>query len=708
VASGSVIARIITQYSDKGSKAAQRDITKLGKQFDAFANKAVKSVGLIGIALGGMAAKIIVDGTKAAIEAEAAQTRLQKILLNTAGATEQQIESLNKQAKALEQVGVVSAGTTTIVQSQLATFDLSASVIEKLTPAILDYVVAEKGATASTDDFKSMTNGLAQALQGNFASLTRTGFVLDEATKKTIASGTATERAAALVDVLNSTYKDFNITARGTAEGQLVALRNAFDGIKESIGFAVLPILGELVDKIQKEIVPALEAWVSENKDQVVASLKTVVKQASMAAEVIFKFFKVIKDNFQTVKNLAAILTGLFVAGKVYAGIVAITAAITALRIAFGLQAAAAGTAAVATAAATGGANLVAAAGALAVFAATTGVALVALNGTGKATKEVANQTDKLGAIERANAKERGMLASRNFKIVKDTVTTTGAGITAAKKLTAEEKKRLEVKKAIKKAGLDEFGIRNVSTTDAISLEAARLNLVKEGSIAELKRFDLMVAFNIEQARLNDLTKRYADILAVVADSRVSDEEVALLAAKWGISTAAVIEYIAKVTNAPLPAGWNTPGDNAATGWQTALAALNAYYAALGVTPKVNVPGSVVIPKQDPIITPQLTNEQLVKEAAGYVDEFQRIADAQRFASGAASTPSFSMMADTGDDIFNRDRTTGQLTINVTGTGGLSDETKREVVNAVVEASGSGYSTNWFRTTGGGEGILFT
>jgi hypothetical protein len=40
------------------------------------------------------------------------------------------------------------------------------------------------------------------------------------------------------------------------------------------------------------------------------------------------------------------------------------------------------------------------------------------------------------------------------------------------------------------------------------------------------------------------------------------------------------------------------------------------------------------------------------------------------------------------------------LTINVTGTGGLSDETKREVVNAVVEASGSGYSTNWFSTVG--------
>jgi hypothetical protein len=50
---------------------------------------------------------------------------------------------------------------------------------------------------------------LAQALNGNFASLTRVGFVLDKVTKKTIASGSESERAAAIVKVLESTYKGF-------------------------------------------------------------------------------------------------------------------------------------------------------------------------------------------------------------------------------------------------------------------------------------------------------------------------------------------------------------------------------------------------------------------------------------------------------------------------------------------------------------------
>ena len=699
MASGSVIARILTQYSDKGSKAAQRDINKLGKQFSDFGKRAAKAFAVAGIAAAAFAVKIGKDAVQAAMEDQKSQLLLANALRNTVGATDANIAATEAYISAMQRQFAIADDD---LRPSLAAL---AAVTGDLAQAQSLQNIAVDVAAGTGKDLASVTQAIIKAYQGNLGALRRLGVPLEENIVKS-------KDFNAAMQALSTTFAGAGTTSANTFAGKLRNLQLTYSDIIEQLGYALIPVLENLASFITATILPALEAWITANKDQVASSLQAIIDNSIKAGKAIFKFFKVIKDNFQTVKNLAAILTGLFVAGKVYAGIVAITAAITTLRIAFGLQAAAAGTAAIATAAATGGANLVLAAAAIATFAATTGVALVALNGTSKATKEVANQTDKLAAIERANAKERGMLASRNLQTIKTTVTTTNAVVTAAKKLTAEEKKRLEVKKAIKKAGLDEFGIRNVSMTDPISLEAARLNLVKEGSIAELKRFDLMMAFNREQARLNDLTQRYADILAVVADSRVSDEEVALLAAKWGISTAAVIEYIAKVTNAPLPAGWNTPGDNAATGWQSALAALNAYYAALGVTPKVNVPGSVVIPKQDPnpVITPEIGSllgmtADPDRSSSGFtLTELQIFEQAMR----AASSPSFSMMADTGDDIFNRNRTTGQLTINVTGTGGLSDETKREVVNAVVEASGSGYSTNWFRTTGGGEGILFT
>jgi hypothetical protein len=261
------VVRILADSKEAiaGLKKVGSEANKIGADMDKGIGSVLKglmpsfkTLAIAGTAAFGALSAFTYKSVQAAIDAQAEQNRLRQILLNTVGATDAQIESLNKQAKALQDVGVVSAGTTSVVQAQLATFDLSVATIERLTPAILDYVTAEKGATASSEDFKAMTNGLAQALQGNFGSLTRTGFVLDETTKKTIASGTETERAAALVDVLNSTYEGFNATLRDTTEGRLQVLRNGFQDVQEEIGKALLPVLDRLLDYFNNKIMPVI------------------------------------------------------------------------------------------------------------------------------------------------------------------------------------------------------------------------------------------------------------------------------------------------------------------------------------------------------------------------------------------------------------------------------------------------------------------
>jgi hypothetical protein len=229
---------IATQFTGKKAfKQAETATEKL--------NKGVKNLARnLGYAFG--TAAVIAYGkasVRAALESQAEQERLNNILRVTTGATQAQIDILNEQATALERIGVVTGGNIKMTQSQLATFDLQISTIKTLTPAILDYVTAEKGATASASDFKSMTNGLAQALNGNFASLTRTGFVLDEVTKNTIKSGTETERAAALVKVLNSTYKDFNANLRLTDSGQMQVLANTAKEVQTNIGIGIIDAL---------------------------------------------------------------------------------------------------------------------------------------------------------------------------------------------------------------------------------------------------------------------------------------------------------------------------------------------------------------------------------------------------------------------------------------------------------------------------------
>jgi len=189
---------------------------------------------------------------KAAAEAEANQQRLAQILTTTGKASREQIEALNDQADALERVGVVSGDNITVLQSQLATFDLQADTIQRLTPAIVDYVVAEKGASATAEDFKQMTNGLAQALNGQFGALTRVGFTLDDNTKEMIKNGTEAERSAALVEVLNSTYGGFNESLRGTTEGGMQAFRNSLGKLQEDLGKVLLPLVNAAVGVLAK------------------------------------------------------------------------------------------------------------------------------------------------------------------------------------------------------------------------------------------------------------------------------------------------------------------------------------------------------------------------------------------------------------------------------------------------------------------------
>jgi hypothetical protein len=102
VAIGAVVARILTQYSDKGSKAAAKDIEKLGKNFDAFAKKSVKAFGVAAAAAGALAIKLGKDAVKGAMEDQKAQIALATALRNTVNANDAVIASTVKYLDKLE------------------------------------------------------------------------------------------------------------------------------------------------------------------------------------------------------------------------------------------------------------------------------------------------------------------------------------------------------------------------------------------------------------------------------------------------------------------------------------------------------------------------------------------------------------------------------------------------------------------------------
>jgi hypothetical protein len=272
-------------------------VQQSGAAMTNFMGKIKQVGGAMGVAFGGAAVlNFLRSSVTEANAASAAQERLRQLLITTGGATNEYVDYLLEQASALEKVGVVSKANIVTAQSQLATFDLAGETIATLTPAILDYVTAEKGAAASSDDFRQMTNGLAQALNGNFGSLTRVGFVLDDQTKKLISSGTESERAAAIVDVLNSTYKGFNESLRDTNPMQVAM--NELGNLKEDLGAALLPALEKVSTFVSDTFIPALR-----------------------------KLGKFIADNKDVILTFAAALTAAYVAMKIYKGMVILTTA---------------------------------------------------------------------------------------------------------------------------------------------------------------------------------------------------------------------------------------------------------------------------------------------------------------------------------------------------------------------------------------------
>jgi len=227
--------------------------------------------------------------------------------------------------------------------------------------------------------------------------------------------------------------------------------------------------------------------------------------------------------------------------------------------------------------------------------------------------KDAAVLQFKADALARANAKEQGMLASRNLKIQKNT--------------TGELSKQNKIKKDMNK--LDKAG-------SMLDLEKIQIEAALQGELTDNERLRLQLM----KALVNENADR-AEFLAKELEKSQNS--------------------IAKLKNSLTEFKPSSPFDE----WIDAIERMRTMLAGIGVS-GMGMPQAPMIPS---VGSPTLSTDL----GAGYVD-----------------------------DIFTRDKTTGQtnININVSGTGGLDDMTKKAVVDAVVEASSNGYTTGWFRTTG--------
>ena len=580
MATGAIIARIITQYSAKGSKQAQKDITNLGKQFDKFAKRSVKAFGVAAAASAAFATKVGVDAVRAAMNDQKSQALLASTLRNTVGATDAAIASTEQYITLLQKEVSVADDE---LRPALATLARATGDVASA-QALLGTALNVSAGTGK--DLQTVSLALAKASNGNLGALTRLGIQLDADTIK------SKNFDKALV-VLNKTFKDQADVRAKTLEFRLKGLSIAYGEIIETLGYALLPVIEKFAGVIQTKVLPQLEAWINANKDRLAAGLETILTQVPILIENVTNLFAAINRNIGTIKILGALLVSTFAATKVYAGVVALAGAVNILTAAFGRQAAAATAAGTATAFATGGASALAAVAGLAAF---TTAALISYK-----------QLTKNNKVLDATKKTTNEIAKSSAK----TTVATGRTLGNTVKLTAEQKKQLASQEALNK--LKSMGVTPTSETDPIQLEAVRLNLLKEQNLKQREMYDRLLANYEATERLGIASQRYADILTVIADNKVTSYEVETLAKKWGITTTEVLKYVGNVLNVPEIDGWDFEGLLAAKGWQEALKALNEYLKALSAKTVVTLP-EVQVPIQ-PIIKEMEKQFEPVKPA---------------------------------------------------------------------------------------------
>lgn len=235
---------------NKSLKAATADV-------ETFGDKVTKAGKMVGAALvaaaaaaGAYAVKIGVDGVKAAIEDEKAQTQLALALKNATGATE----------------GAIAATEQFILQQSLATgvaddelrpalqrLALSTGDVKKAQDLLK---IAMDISTATGKPLEAVANSLGKAYDGNTAALGKLGIGLSAAELKTM---TFTQVQGRLTDLFGGAAA----ANADTYSGRIARMQIAFDEAKETIGFALLPILEKLMKFINQIALPAINAMSS-------------------------------------------------------------------------------------------------------------------------------------------------------------------------------------------------------------------------------------------------------------------------------------------------------------------------------------------------------------------------------------------------------------------------------------------------------------
>ena len=285
--------KLIADIDDfnKNLNKGSTEVEGFGDKLTKFGAVAAKAFAVAATAAAAYAVKIGVDGVKAAMEDEKSQRILAATLENTTQATNQQIS-------AVEDYITKTALATGVTDDQLR------PAMSRLVRSTKDVEEAQKLLNLSLDissatgkPLELVANSLGKAYDGNTAALGKLGLGIDSSILK---SGDFNK----VFNELRSSFAGFAAQEANTLQGRLDRMKVAFDEIKETIGYALLPVFENLVAFIVNSVVPAFAAFVNglTGNDKVVDGLNDTEKSA-------YNVGASFRDIAKSVGQLAAVLS---------------------------------------------------------------------------------------------------------------------------------------------------------------------------------------------------------------------------------------------------------------------------------------------------------------------------------------------------------------------------------------------------------------
>lgn len=240
--------KLIADIDDfnKNLNKGSTEVEGFGGKIEKFGKVAAAAFAAAAAAAVAYAGKLAIDGVKAAIEDEAAQVRLAAALENATGATRDQIAAVETQiTKTALATGVADDQLRPALQ-RLALSTGDTAKAQELLNLALDV------SQATGKPLETVANALGKAYDGNTTALGKLGIGLSSAELKTMS----------FTDVQGRLSDLFGGAAAKNAEtfqGRMDRLKVAFDEAKETIGYALLPIIEKLVQYFIDYVIPYIQ-----------------------------------------------------------------------------------------------------------------------------------------------------------------------------------------------------------------------------------------------------------------------------------------------------------------------------------------------------------------------------------------------------------------------------------------------------------------